>query len=91
MRDLICRCRNSAFGDPGRSGMTKTVNVTKRYPRCIFSTCCVPWNEDGTLAEDLFRREIRIVFSELSEAIGKNDIERRIGGPVKHTGFKRLA
>ncbi len=32
---------------------------SKRYPSCILATCCVPWNEDGTLAEETFRREIR--------------------------------
>lgn len=30
------------------------------------------------------------VFEELAEAIRDGDIERRIGGPVKHTGFARL-
>ncbi|MCY3775959.1 MAG: aminotransferase class III, partial [Candidatus Aminicenantes bacterium] len=30
------------------------------------------------------------VFQELAEAIQKGDIEPRIGGPVKHTGFRRL-
>lgn len=30
------------------------------------------------------------VFRELAEAIDNNDIERRIGGPVKHTHFARL-
>jgi len=31
----------------------------KRYPACILATCCVPWNEHGNLAEEVFRREIR--------------------------------
>ena len=31
------------------------------------------------------------VFAELAEAIAAGDIERRIGGPVKHSGFQRLA
>jgi len=30
------------------------------------------------------------VFAELAEAITKNDIAARIGGPVKHSGFARL-
>lgn len=33
--------------------------MKKRYPSCILATCCVPWNNDGTLAEEIFRREIR--------------------------------
>src|SRR6266496_3277911 len=31
----------------------------KRYPACILATCCIPWNEDGSLAEEIFRRQIR--------------------------------
>src|SRR5262245_36331653 len=31
----------------------------KRYPHCILATCVVPWDEQGNLAEDLFRHEIR--------------------------------
>jgi glutamate-1-semialdehyde 2,1-aminomutase len=30
------------------------------------------------------------VFAELSDAIANGDIAKRIGGPVKHTGFARL-
>ncbi|MGH2531446.1 MAG: dihydrodipicolinate synthase family protein [Thermomicrobiales bacterium] len=30
-----------------------------RYPRTILGTCCVPWNEDGTVAEEIFRNSIR--------------------------------
>ncbi|MEP6663858.1 MAG: dihydrodipicolinate synthase family protein, partial [Verrucomicrobiota bacterium] len=33
--------------------------MKKRYPSCILATCCLPWNGDGTLAEEVFRREIR--------------------------------
>ena len=31
------------------------------------------------------------VFAELGNAVEQNDVETRIGGPVKHTGFQRLA
>ena len=31
-----------------------------------------------------------IVLAELASAIRLGDVESRIGGPVKHTGFKRL-
>jgi glutamate-1-semialdehyde aminotransferase len=31
-----------------------------------------------------------VVFEELAEAIRLADVERRIGGPIKHTGFRRL-
>jgi glutamate-1-semialdehyde aminotransferase len=33
----------------------------------------------------------KMVFPELAEAAVKNDITDRIGGPVKHSGFTRLA
>ena len=34
-------------------------SAAARYPRVMLGTCCLPWNEDGTLAEDVFRRSIR--------------------------------
>ncbi len=41
----------------------------KRYPPCILATCCVPWNEDGSLAEEIFRREIRNLLANLTRHI----------------------
>ncbi len=41
----------------------------KRYPACILATCCIPWNEDGTLAEPIFRREIRNLAKNLTHNI----------------------
>ena len=41
----------------------------KRYPSCILAACCVPWNEDGTLAEEIFRREIRNLLTNLTRDI----------------------
>src|SRR5438309_717930 len=35
-----------------------------RYPRTILGTCCVPWNDDGTLAEGIFRDSIRILIEQ---------------------------
>lgn len=32
---------------------------TKRYRPCVLATCCVPWREDSTFAEDSFRRSVR--------------------------------
>ena len=29
----------------------------KRYPQCLLGTCCVPWNEDGSFAERVFRKQ----------------------------------
>lgn len=34
----------------------------KRYRQCIMGTCCVPWNEDFTFAEDLFRQQVRMLI-----------------------------
>jgi dihydrodipicolinate synthase/N-acetylneuraminate lyase len=33
-----------------------------RYKRTMLGTCCVPWNEDGTLAEGIFRDSIRYLI-----------------------------
>ena len=41
----------------------------KRYPACILAACCVPWKEDGTLAEEIFRREIRNLLTNLTRDI----------------------
>ncbi len=35
------------------------MSLTKRYRPCILATCCVPWREDFTFAEDIFRRWVR--------------------------------
>ena len=43
--------------------------TAKRYPACILAACCVPWNEDGTLAEEIFRAEIRNLLSNLTRNI----------------------
>jgi glutamate-1-semialdehyde 2,1-aminomutase len=40
---------------------------------------------------DAFIEATDPVYAELAEAIEKNDVESRIGGPVKHSGFQRLA
>ena len=36
----------------------------KRYRQCILATCCVPWNEDFTFAEGIFRRQVRHLISQ---------------------------
>ncbi len=33
-----------------------------RYPHTILATCCVPWSQDGTVDEALFRDSIRILL-----------------------------
>src|SRR5262245_48832777 len=35
-----------------------------RYKQTILGTCCVPWNEDGTLAEGIFRKSIRSLIGQ---------------------------
>ena len=35
------------------------MSIAKRYRPCILATCCVPWREDFTFAEDIFRRSVR--------------------------------
>jgi dihydrodipicolinate synthase/N-acetylneuraminate lyase len=41
----------------------------KRYPSCILAACCVPWNGDGSLAEEIFRREIRNLLAHLTRDV----------------------
>ncbi|MDB6023963.1 MAG: hypothetical protein JWM68_186, partial [Verrucomicrobiales bacterium] len=38
----------------------------KRYAPCILATCCVPWNEDRCFAEDIFRRQVRNLLTNLT-------------------------
>ena len=33
--------------------------MSARYPRTILATCCLPWREDFTLDEPLFRKSVR--------------------------------
>ncbi len=32
---------------------------TKRYRSCVLATCCIPWREDFSFAEDIFRKSVR--------------------------------
>jgi dihydrodipicolinate synthase/N-acetylneuraminate lyase len=41
----------------------------KRYQPCILATCCVPWNDNGSFAEESFRREIRNLLANLTRDI----------------------
>lgn len=38
------------------------MTVECRYPQTILATCCVPWNADFTLDEDVFRRSIHLLI-----------------------------
>ena len=40
---------------------------------------------------EAYTRALDLVFAELAAAIAKADVTERIGGPVKHSGFARLA
>jgi len=40
---------------------------------------------------DMYLAAAHDVFAELAEAIRDGDVARRIGGPVRHSGFRRLA
>lgn len=35
------------------------MNAAKRHRPCVLATCCVPWREDFTFAEDIFRRSVQ--------------------------------
>lgn len=36
----------------------------KRYRSCVLATCCVPWQDDFTFAEEIFRRQVRHLISQ---------------------------
>src|SRR4051812_42230895 len=38
-----------------------------RYPSCIMAGCVVPWSDDNTFLEDLFRHEVRTLLKEGTE------------------------
>ena len=40
---------------------------------------------------DRYLAAAKEIFPELAEAIDRDDVEQRIGGPVRHSGFARLA
>jgi dihydrodipicolinate synthase/N-acetylneuraminate lyase len=40
-----------------------------RYPYCLLATACVPWNEDFTFAEDIFRRQVRHMIKGLTKHV----------------------
>src|SRR5438105_3145032 len=35
----------------------------KRFPACILATCVVPWSDDDTFLEDLFRRQVSTLLA----------------------------
>jgi dihydrodipicolinate synthase/N-acetylneuraminate lyase len=43
--------------------------MKKRYPASILATCCIPWTEDGVLAEDIFRRQLQGLIRNLTTDI----------------------
>ena len=36
--------------------------MAKRFPACILASCCIPWDAEFMLMEDVFRQEIREVL-----------------------------
>ena len=43
--------------------------MSKRCQPSILATCCIPWNEGGSFAEEIFRRSIRKLLNELTRDI----------------------
>jgi dihydrodipicolinate synthase/N-acetylneuraminate lyase len=41
----------------------------KSYSPAILATCCLPWSQDGTLLEEVFRREVRNLLQHLTRDI----------------------
>ena len=40
--------------------------TSRRYSPCILATCVIPWNEDWSLAVEMFRREIQTLLVNLT-------------------------
>lgn len=41
----------------------------KRYPACILATACLPWRDEYSFAEDIFRRQVRLLRERLTPYI----------------------
>ena len=40
------------------------MSTSKRYRPCVLATCCLPWREDDSFAEDIFRRSVRHLIAQ---------------------------
>ena len=40
------------------------MSIAKRYRPCILATCCVPWDEQFALNEEVFRRSVRHLIAQ---------------------------
>lgn len=49
--------------------MDKCVSVTKRFPRVILATACLPWRMDWSLDEDRFRKEVHFLAEHFSRTL----------------------
>lgn len=43
--------------------------MTTRYPLGILATCCIPWADDDSFAEDVFRRQVRHILKHLTRDV----------------------
>jgi dihydrodipicolinate synthase/N-acetylneuraminate lyase len=43
-----------------------TIHPTARYPRVMLATCVIPWHDNGTCDEELFRRTVRHAAEKLT-------------------------
>ena len=48
------------FSGRGEGGM----NDVARYPRVILASICIPWTQDGSVIEDVFRDQVRLHLAE---------------------------
>jgi dihydrodipicolinate synthase/N-acetylneuraminate lyase len=39
-------------------------HVPKRFPCGVMATCCVPWSADWHFAEEIFRRQVRMILAQ---------------------------
>src|SRR4029079_10048440 len=79
-----------AFDHPQNDALTTLLTVRMLAHGILSGSSFYPTLAHQDAHVDRFLAAAEIVFVELAEAIHCNDAESRIGGPVKHSSFKRL-
>jgi glutamate-1-semialdehyde 2,1-aminomutase len=79
-----------AFDHPQNDALTTLLTVRMLHHGILGGSAFYPSWAHQDAHVDRYLAAADIVFGELADAIQSDDAEGRIGGPVKHTGFKRL-
>jgi glutamate-1-semialdehyde 2,1-aminomutase len=80
-----------AFDHPQHDALTTLLTVRMLDHGILGGSAFYPTWAHQDAHVDRYLAAVDHIFRELADAIRSDDIETRIGGPVKHSGFKRLA